>query len=164
MQINEHPNASCSNTKNRLQIKRSSKQLTHANIGVLLNLDEHFLNLYLNGKIQWILIYLGCGGRGRVGGRGKVGRGVSSRVMYLIWCVCIRNFLEQEPMKMHFLKFPYTHLRVFLKALFSKLLCTILFFSLLILDPNCTPCIGSFNFSVYSHRPEITKFKYFPAI
>ena len=62
VQINEHPNASCSNTKNRLQIKRSSKQLTHANIGVLLNLDEHFLNLYLNGKKQWILIYLGCGG------------------------------------------------------------------------------------------------------
>lgn len=62
VQINEHPNASCSNTKNRLQIKRSSKQLTHANIGVLLNLDEHFLNLYLNGKIQWILIYLGCDG------------------------------------------------------------------------------------------------------
>ncbi|XP_073248422.1 E3 ubiquitin-protein ligase TRIM9-like [Porites lutea] len=51
VQINEHPNASCSNTKNRLQIKRSSKQLTHANIGVLLNLDEHFLNLYLNGKL-----------------------------------------------------------------------------------------------------------------
>lgn len=64
LQINEHPNASCSNTKNRLQIKRSSKQLTHANIGVLLNLDEHFLNLYLNGKNQWILIDLGCGGGG----------------------------------------------------------------------------------------------------
>ena len=31
---------------------------------------------------------------------GKVGRGLSSRVMYLIWFVCIRNFLEQEPMKM----------------------------------------------------------------
>ena len=40
------------------------------------------------------------------GGRGKVGRGVSSRVMYLIWCLCIRNFLEQEPMKMDFSKFP----------------------------------------------------------
>ncbi|XP_068681372.1 E3 ubiquitin-protein ligase TRIM9-like [Montipora foliosa] len=51
VQINEHPNASCSNTRNRLQIKRSSKELTHANIGVLLNLDEHFLNLYLNGKL-----------------------------------------------------------------------------------------------------------------
>lgn len=50
VQINEHPNASCSNTKNRVQIKRSSKELTHANIGVLLNLDDHFLNLYLNGK------------------------------------------------------------------------------------------------------------------
>ncbi|KAJ7379928.1 hypothetical protein OS493_012689 [Desmophyllum pertusum] len=51
VQINEHPNASCSNTKNRVQIKRPSKELTHANIGVLLNLDEHFLNLYLNGKL-----------------------------------------------------------------------------------------------------------------
>ena len=40
-----------------------------------------------------------------MGGRGKVGRGVSSRVMYLIWYVCIRNFLEQEPMRMNFLKF-----------------------------------------------------------
>ena len=50
VQINEHPNASCSNTKNRVQIKKSSRELTHANIGVLLNLDEHFLNLYLNGK------------------------------------------------------------------------------------------------------------------
>lgn len=86
------------------------------------------------------------------GGRGKVGGGVSSRVMYLIWCLCTRNFLEQEPMK-----------RVFLKALFFKLLTTFLF-PLLVLDRNCTPCIGSFNFSVYSHRPEITKFKYVPAI
>jgi len=51
VQINEHPNASCSNTKNRVQTKKSSKELTHANIGVLLNLDEHFLNLYLNGKL-----------------------------------------------------------------------------------------------------------------
>lgn len=50
VQINEHPNASCSNTRNRVQIKKSSRDLTHANIGVLLNLDEHFLNLYLNGK------------------------------------------------------------------------------------------------------------------
>ena len=50
VQINEHPNASCSNTKNRVQIKKYSRELTHANIGVLLNLDEHFLNLYLNGK------------------------------------------------------------------------------------------------------------------
>ena len=40
------------------------------------------------------------------GGRGKVGGGVSSRVMYLIWCLCTRNFLEQEPMKMDFSKFP----------------------------------------------------------
>ena len=55
VQINEHPNASCSNTKNRVQIKKSSKELTHANIGVLLNLDEHFLNLYLNGKTLYHL-------------------------------------------------------------------------------------------------------------
>ena len=40
-----------------------------------------------------------------MGERGKVGRGVSSRVMYLIWYVCIRNCLEQEPMRMDFLKF-----------------------------------------------------------
>ncbi|PFX18591.1 E3 ubiquitin-protein ligase TRIM9 [Stylophora pistillata] len=51
VQINEHPNVSCSNTKNRVQIKRSSKELTNTNIGVLLNLDEYFLNLYLNGKL-----------------------------------------------------------------------------------------------------------------
>lgn len=44
------------------------------------------------------------------------------------------------------------------------MLLTILFFPLLILNRNCTPYIGSFNFSVYSHRPEITKFKYVPAI
>ena len=44
------------------------------------------------------------------------------------------------------------------------MLLTISFFPLLILNRNCTPCIGSFNFSVYSHRPEITKFKYVPAI
>lgn len=56
VQINEHPNASCSNTRNRLQIKRTSKELTHANIGVLLNLDEHLLNLYLNGKNTRLLV------------------------------------------------------------------------------------------------------------
>ena len=56
VQINEHPNASCSNTRNRLQIKRTSKELTHANIWVLLNLDEHLLNLYLNGKNTRLLV------------------------------------------------------------------------------------------------------------
>lgn len=56
VQISEHPNAPCSNTRNRLQIKRTSKELTHANIGVLLNLDEHLLNLYLNGKNTRLLV------------------------------------------------------------------------------------------------------------
>ena len=66
VQINEHPNASCSNNRNRVQIKKSSRDLTHANIGVLLNLDEHFLNLYLNGKIllRTLKLFEGKGGLG----------------------------------------------------------------------------------------------------
>lgn len=67
VQINEHPNASCSNTKNRIQIKRSSKELTHANISVLLNLDEHFLNLYLNGRKPYRIELCCGGGEGRGG-------------------------------------------------------------------------------------------------
>ena len=40
------------------------------------------------------------------GGGGKGGGGGSSGGMYLIWCLRTRNFLEQEPMKMDFSKFP----------------------------------------------------------
>ncbi|EDO40277.1 predicted protein [Nematostella vectensis] len=50
VQINEHPTTTCINTKNRIQIKRSSAEMTNSNVGVLLNLDDHLLNIYFNGK------------------------------------------------------------------------------------------------------------------
>ena len=50
VQINEHPKATCINTKNRVQIKRTSPEVVHSNVGVMINLDEHLLNIYLNGK------------------------------------------------------------------------------------------------------------------
>ncbi|XP_048586453.1 E3 ubiquitin-protein ligase TRIM9 [Nematostella vectensis] len=51
VQINEHPTTTCINTKNRIQIKRSSAEMTNSNVGVLLNLDDHLLNIYFNGKL-----------------------------------------------------------------------------------------------------------------
>ncbi|XP_020900175.1 E3 ubiquitin-protein ligase TRIM9 [Exaiptasia diaphana] len=51
VQLNEHQTTTCINTKNRVQVKKTSKEMTNSNVGVLLNLDERLLNIYFNGKL-----------------------------------------------------------------------------------------------------------------
>jgi len=50
VQLNEHQTTTCINTKNRIQVKKTSQEMTNSNVGVLLNLDERLLNIYFNGK------------------------------------------------------------------------------------------------------------------
>lgn len=52
LQVFEGTTARTENSKHKIQIKRKAKDLKESSLGVLLNLNKQFLNIYLDGELQ----------------------------------------------------------------------------------------------------------------
>ena len=52
LQVFEGTTARTENSKHKIQIKRKAKDLKESSFGVLLDLNKHFLNIYVDGELQ----------------------------------------------------------------------------------------------------------------
>ena len=52
LQIFENTSLWCEHSHNRLQIKQKAKDIKGSNVAVLLDLENQFMNIYWNGKLQ----------------------------------------------------------------------------------------------------------------
>ena len=64
VQIHEHQSITCRTTSNRFQIKKTSSEAKHSNVGIHINLDELWMDVYFNGEkflsFFWLMLYQTC--------------------------------------------------------------------------------------------------------